>query len=307
MRVFKQILLVYLTVALVLAPAANATPVTDLSNLVQNSVTAVQSKLQQLTLVKQAVSLGQQLSEMQKLYSNAKKMYDNVGNYKKMVTRLKNKNWTNVLTGKNVTWDNLGYTLDRWGTKASDDRSSPLAQLNDGLFGKRRGDGLGDGDSKGFFTEMDAAIRKNYQSANSFSRDTFLRGVFKDMDKDKVAALPASVKSEALIANANTANAGMVLAASKADAEVKEIQGRTDTIVKNTLAGGDESSTQAAILAATQGTNNLLAVQAEVQAQQAVTNAKEAVAQREVLQEQTNVIKRSEAVSSLVQAADRRN
>jgi hypothetical protein len=168
----KQILAVVSAVCLLSTPAHATYPTIDVGNIIQNTITAIESRIQSYQAVQQTVSLLEQVSQLYAMYENGLNMYKSLGN---STDSIRNFSASSILTSWTTPMDysfaGINKSLKRWGVKPSE--HGMLASMNESLFGTASG-----GET---LSEAMADARRASRKTGTYTRDRTIRGLVKDI------------------------------------------------------------------------------------------------------------------------------
>jgi len=283
-------LFLLLCLALIVTPRAHAQlAVYDPVNFVENYITAIESTLTEGESEQQTLQLIAQLQQLVGIWDQAKQAYTNFGDEVNKLKELQNANWGATLLGGQITWGNLGRTVRTWNNKQNE--SSPLAQLNLGLFGVQRGNGFNaDGSSSATnMTQMNQLLQSNTSAAGEVSRDQFLAGVFSNAKPSDIAGMSKSTKTSGFVDNAYATNASLALELSRVDADLEASRNGQDALAISSTTPSD-ADLQQKIAKSVQISNDLAARNIELNEHMAAAkiandNAANALAEEQLQQE----------------------
>ena len=152
-------------------------PTFDVANMVQNTITSIETTASSLTAVQQLMQLLKQLAQLQALYNQGTQLYDNVGSF---VDRIKgffsgSNGFLNPLTGM---WNEVkrGDFIDlnnQLGISNNVDPNNPIAKINANVFGPLN-------------WQMNN-LNQTMDLLSNYNAGTFLRNVFRGAQSQAAA------------------------------------------------------------------------------------------------------------------------
>lgn len=209
MKKLNQILCAWLCLGFLSAPAHATYPTIDIANIAQNTITAVESKIQSYQAVQQTVALLEQISQLYAMYENGLNVYKSIGNSVDSVRKFNASKLVGSWKKDDFSVKNFGKTLNRWGIKPSEEGA--LADMNEKMFGS--------GSAGEALNKMAKDTRKvSREAPRALSRDRFIKGVVKGVKNQEANNEGSDLRITVMDANGATVGERNLTESEKAEA-----------------------------------------------------------------------------------------
>jgi hypothetical protein len=269
----------------------------------QNTITAIESKIQSVQAVKQTVALLEQVAQLYAIYDNAMSTYESIGNavdsarnMGSMLGKVK-ESWT---SGFDMDWSDpraVNRQLGRWGIRPS--KTGPLADINRSFESTDR-------DTRKFNRDLASAPR-------ALSRDRFIANTVKGArtketaetartgrkELDLSATQAASAMTTAADYSSGQLTSQLVFQADVRDAEREGLKTMEEQLASNEMSQMDlQQATNANLITS----NKIMLDMAD---QQAAVAAEQSVANGAIRTQLDYLVQREEAQASVTQVMKR--
>jgi hypothetical protein len=196
-------------------PAHATYPTIDVGNIRQNTISAIENRIQSYEAVQQTVSLLEQVAQLYAIYENGMNMYSSLGNAVDSISSFNSDRLTNSWSSSlDFSFAGIENQLSRWRVKPSE--HGMLANINESLFGA--------GSVGGNFGDAANDVRRLSKKTGSFSRDRAIRGIVRDVGD---GADRAEIKGVGVmdVSDADNGNINRVVTTSQGEVVVTATQG----------------------------------------------------------------------------------